>query len=71
MDWPTQVVGFDLIAGGRFWLIGDTPSYLYLNVIRESLRRHWDLAPISPSAVSKALQSRGLKVDPATGLFRM
>jgi hypothetical protein len=24
MDEPTQVAGFDLIAGGRIWLIGDS-----------------------------------------------
>lgn len=47
-----------------------SPSYVYLNVVRECLRRHWDLAPVSLSAVSKALKSRGLTVEPATGLFQ-
>jgi len=46
-----------------------SPSHVYLAVVRESLRNHWDVAAVSYRAVSDALKSRGLKVDPASGKF--
>jgi hypothetical protein len=46
-----------------------SPSHVYLAVVRESLRNHWDVAVVSYRAVSDALKSRGLEVDPVSGRF--
>jgi 16S rRNA G966 N2-methylase RsmD len=44
-----------------------SPSHVYLNVVREGLRHHWDLTPISYAAVSAALAARGYEVDASSG----
>ena len=49
-------------AGGRL-----TPSDVYLNVVRECLRRHWDLTPVSFGGVVAALRERGYEADTASG----
>ena len=44
-----------------------TPSDVYLNVVRECLRRHWDLTPVSFGGVVAALRERGYEADTASG----
>lgn len=46
-----------------------SPSHVYLAVVQEWLRNHWDLAAVSYRVVSAALQDRGLGVDPGSGRF--
>lgn len=44
-----------------------TPSHVYLEVVRESLHRHFDMAALDYSAVLAALRARGLTIHPASG----
>jgi predicted RNA methylase len=44
-----------------------TPSHVYLNLVRECLRQHWDLTPVSLTAVGVALRERGYSVNAASG----
>ncbi len=46
-----------------------TPSHVYLNLVRECLRRHWDLTPVSFGRVVAALRERGYQADAASGRF--
>jgi 16S rRNA G966 N2-methylase RsmD len=46
-----------------------SPSEVYLGIVRECLREHWDLAPVSFAAVAGALRARGFVTDQATGRF--
>jgi 16S rRNA G966 N2-methylase RsmD len=46
-----------------------SPSEVYLGIVRECLREHWDLAPVSFAAVAAALRGRGFRTDQATGRF--
>jgi hypothetical protein len=45
----------------------ESPSHVYVSVVRECLRRHIDLTPVSFSAVSQALHARGYRVNPSSG----
>lgn len=51
------------ISNGR----SPTPSHVYLFVVREFLRRHWDLSSLSIAKVGEVLLSLGMEVDPASG----
>lgn len=46
-----------------------TPSHVYLNLVKECLRRHWDLTPVSFAGVVAALRERGFQIDAASGRF--
>ena len=46
-----------------------TPSHVYLNLVKECLRRHWDLTPVSFAGVVVALRERGFEIDAASGRF--
>jgi hypothetical protein len=57
MKQPTQVAGFDLIASGRFWLIGDTdPNRFVRKQILDRRRREsaTDQVPYHASVVPKS-----------------
>jgi hypothetical protein len=47
-----------------------TPSDVYLTLITEGLRRHWDLTPVSFADVVAALRGRRYEADAASGRFR-
>lgn len=47
-----------------------TPSHVYLAVIRDYLRRHWDVTDLDRAGIGVALQARGYDVDPASGRLR-
>ncbi|HEV3164862.1 MAG TPA: hypothetical protein VGZ22_12605 [Isosphaeraceae bacterium] len=65
---PSEVAeAVDLILAGQTPL---SPSEAYISVVRECLRRHWDLEPVSYAAVVRELERRKLKVDLTTGMFR-
>lgn len=67
----------DMSPGGWEHLLADavpagehpTPSHVYLHIVKECLRRHWDLTPVSFTGVAAALRDRGFEVDTATGRF--
>ena len=44
-----------------------TPSHVYLGVIRDYLRRHWDVTDLNIEEIGLALQGLGYTVDSATG----
>ena len=48
----------------------DNPSRLYLELIREGMRRHWDLAELDLGYVTDALVHRGVEIDQRTGRFK-
>ena len=44
-----------------------TPSHVYVGVIRDYLRRHWDVTQLDIAGIGVALRRRGYEVDPASG----
>lgn len=47
----------------------DSPSHVYLGVIRTYLRHRFDLTEVDMAHVAEALSRRGYRVDASTGLF--
>jgi hypothetical protein len=46
-----------------------TPTHVYLQVVRSFLRHHWDASDLDITEIGSELRSRGLDVDPASGLL--
>lgn len=55
------VVGM-LVAGAEV----DTPSHLYLELLRHGLRKDWDLSAIDYAVVTETLAAQGVKIDRGT-----
>ena len=51
------------LADGR----ADSPSHLYLELLRRGIAEGWDLAGIDLSLVTQAVTKQGWLIDPATG----
>jgi len=47
----------------------DSPSHLYLELLRHGIAEGWDLSGIDLRLVTDALRSQGWTIDPATGTF--
>ena len=47
----------------------ETPSHVYVGLVREGLRDGWDLATLDFGFVSDTLRNLGFDTDPATGRF--
>jgi hypothetical protein len=48
----------------------DTPSRVYISVVRRYIERHWDLEPLYLDDILSALERKNLEVDAATGRLR-
>lgn len=46
-----------------------TPTHVYLQVVRSFLRRHWDASDLDIAEIGSELRGRGLDVHPASGLL--
>lgn len=46
-----------------------SPSQVYLSVVRECLRHHWDLTDVEYRVVARELEERGYRVDNNSGRF--
>jgi hypothetical protein len=48
----------------------DTPSRVYISVVKRYIEQHWDLEPLHLDEILSAVSKRGLEVDPASGRLR-
>lgn len=65
-DGALQASVDDALAGNA----SPTPSHVYVGVIRDYLRRGWDVSAIDISGIGGVLADRGYEVDPGTGHLR-
>lgn len=58
------------VLGSKNGLKVDTPSRVYIGVVRRYIERHWDLEPLHFEDVLAVLEKRGFEVDAASGGLR-
>lgn len=58
------------LVGSKDGLRIDTPSRVYIGVVRRYIEHHWDLEPLHLDDILAALMKRGLEVDAVTGKLR-
>lgn len=54
-----------IVTGRR----AETPSHVYVELVRQGLRDEWDLATLDYGFVSDTLRGPGFHTDPASGRF--
>jgi 16S rRNA G966 N2-methylase RsmD len=58
------------VLGSKEGLTVDTPSRVYIGVVKRYIERHWDLEPLHLAEILSAVSKRGLEVDPSSGRLR-
>lgn len=66
---PEESVGASVraVLGSKGDLRAETPSRVYIGVVRRYIERHWDLEALHLDEILASLAEEGLDVDPATG----
>jgi len=66
---PEESVGASVraVLGSKGDLRAETPSRVYIGVVRRYIERHWDLEALNLDEILATLAEEGLDVDPASG----